>query len=80
MYTNKLCAFVFQHCQGNFEAASNVYKEALEMASMKKMLHSLPILYIHFSRLTYTVGDLCKTNFSNVESYQLTCVLFLVLV
>ncbi|XP_059437546.1 pre-mRNA-processing factor 39-2 isoform X3 [Corylus avellana] len=39
---------------GNFEAASNVYKEALEMAAMKKMLHSLPILYVHFSRLTYT--------------------------
>nr|WAU86874.1 birch protein [Betula platyphylla] len=39
---------------GNFEAASNVYKEALEMATMKKMLHSLPILYVHFSRLTYT--------------------------
>ncbi|KAM3748551.1 hypothetical protein ACB098_05G117700 [Castanea mollissima] len=38
---------------GNLEAASNVYKEALEMAAMKKMTQTLSILYVHFSRLKY---------------------------
>ncbi|KAG7963586.1 hypothetical protein I3843_09G125000 [Carya illinoinensis] len=38
---------------GNFDAASNVYKEAIEMAATKKMFHTLPILYIHFSRHVY---------------------------
>ncbi|KAL5774092.1 hypothetical protein ACOSP7_011649 [Xanthoceras sorbifolium] len=37
---------------GNFVAACNVYKEALETATEKK-LHSLPTLYVHFSRLKY---------------------------
>ncbi|ONI10882.1 hypothetical protein PRUPE_4G074100 [Prunus persica] len=42
---------------GNFAVASNIYKEALEMAAEKKKLHTLPILYVHFSRLTYMMTD-----------------------
>ncbi|XP_021904683.1 putative mediator of RNA polymerase II transcription subunit 26 isoform X2 [Carica papaya] len=38
---------------GNFVAASNTYKEALELASAKKNLKILPALYIYFSRLIY---------------------------
>lgn len=38
---------------GNFNAASTIFREALEMAAEKKQLHTLPILYVHFSRLTY---------------------------
>ncbi|KAB1208577.1 Pre-mRNA-processing factor 39 [Morella rubra] len=38
---------------GNLEAASNVYKEALETATMKEMSHTLPILYVHFARHTF---------------------------
>lgn len=49
---------VFLHYQGNFAVASNIYKEALEMAAEKKKLHTLPILYVHFSRLTYMVGNI----------------------
>lgn len=52
---------VFQNCQGNFDAASNVYIDAIEMAATKKMSHALPILYVHFSRHVYMVGDLCRS-------------------
>ncbi|KAK4858685.1 hypothetical protein QYF36_020477 [Acer negundo] len=38
---------------GNFVAACNVYKEALETATEKKKLHILPTLYVHFSQLKY---------------------------
>ena len=55
----------FQHCQENFEVASNAYKEALEMAAMKKILHSLPILYVHLFFVTYMIRELCKTNFQH---------------
>lgn len=48
---------LFLHYQGNFTAASTIFREALEMAAEKKQLHTLPILYIHFSRLTYMVGN-----------------------
>ncbi|KAF7840405.1 Pre-mRNA-processing factor 39 [Senna tora] len=50
---------------GNMEAAFNIYKEALEMAAAKK-LHTLPILYVHFSRLKYMVGVL-----SEVKTFSL---------
>ncbi|XP_048318229.1 pre-mRNA-processing factor 39-2 isoform X1 [Ziziphus jujuba] len=42
---------------GNFMAASKVYEEALEMAAVKKKLHSLPLLYIRFSRLKYMITN-----------------------
>ncbi|KAG4999989.1 hypothetical protein JHK87_021061 [Glycine soja] len=38
---------------GNTESAFSIYKEALKMAAAEKMLHALPILYVHFSRLKY---------------------------
>lgn len=41
---------------GNSAAAYNVYKEALAVAT-KKMSNTLPILYIHFSRLQYMVTN-----------------------
>ena len=66
---------MFQHYQGNLEAASNVYKEALEMAAMKKMTHSLSILYVHFSWLKYMVGDISTPNFSTLQFYQFLHVL-----
>ncbi|KAJ0016764.1 hypothetical protein Pint_10077 [Pistacia integerrima] len=42
---------------GNFLAACNVFKEALETAAEKKKLHILPILYVRFSRLQYMTTD-----------------------
>ncbi|KAM1235269.1 hypothetical protein ACFX2J_004753 [Malus domestica] len=42
---------------GNITAASNIYKEALEMAAEKKKMHALAILYVHFSRLIYMMTD-----------------------
>jgi hypothetical protein len=63
-----LINYVFEHCQENFEVASNAYKEVLEMAAMKKMLHSLPILYVHLFFVTiYMVRGLCKTNFPTLN-------------
>ncbi|XVF87220.1 hypothetical protein PTKIN_Ptkin18bG0101400 [Pterospermum kingtungense] len=38
---------------GNFVAASNTYKEALEIAAAEEKFDILPILYINFSRLQY---------------------------
>ncbi|KAL1169653.1 hypothetical protein V6Z11_A05G161000 [Gossypium hirsutum] len=38
---------------GNFVAASNTYKEAMEIAAVKQKFDILPILYINFSRLQY---------------------------
>ncbi|XP_039049499.1 alpha-protein kinase 1-like isoform X1 [Hibiscus syriacus] len=40
---------------GNFVAASNTYKEAVEIASAKQKFAILPILYINFSRLQYMI-------------------------
>lgn len=40
---------------GNFVAASNTYKEAMEIAAVKQKFDILPILYINFSRLQYMV-------------------------
>ncbi|EOY27807.1 hypothetical protein QUC31_012696 [Theobroma cacao] len=40
---------------GNFVAASNIYKEAVEIAAAKEKFDILPILYIHFSRLQYMI-------------------------
>ncbi|KAK9268077.1 hypothetical protein L1049_010516 [Liquidambar formosana] len=40
---------------GNSVAASNIYKRALEMAAKKQKLHTLPVLYVHFSRLKYMI-------------------------
>ncbi|MBA0807741.1 hypothetical protein Gohar_023527, partial [Gossypium harknessii] len=40
---------------GNFVAASNVYKEAMEIAAGKQKFDILPILYINFSRLQYMI-------------------------
>ncbi|KAJ7968852.1 putative Pre-mRNA-processing factor 39 [Quillaja saponaria] len=37
---------------GNNVAAFDAFKEAIEIATVKK-LHALPILYVHFSRLKY---------------------------
>lgn len=45
------------------EAASNVYKEALEMAAVEEKLQILPILYVHFSRLKYMVGSVYLSAF-----------------
>ncbi|XP_062097878.1 pre-mRNA-processing factor 39-2-like isoform X2 [Humulus lupulus] len=42
---------------GNFVAATNMYEEALAMAELKKMMNTLPILYVHFSRLKYMITD-----------------------
>lgn len=48
--------YLYNICQGNIEAAFNIYKEALEMAEAEEKMHALPILYVHYSRLKYTVG------------------------
>ncbi|PON41745.1 HAT (Half-A-TPR) repeat, partial [Parasponia andersonii] len=42
---------------GNFVAACNIFAEALAMAVLKKKSHTLPILYVHFSRLKYMITD-----------------------
>ncbi|PRQ29351.1 putative tetratricopeptide-like helical domain-containing protein [Rosa chinensis] len=42
---------------GNFTAASTIFREALAMAAEKKQSHTLPILYVHFSRLTFMMTD-----------------------
>lgn len=42
--------------QGNLEAASDTFKNAIDMAEKKK-LHSLPSLFIHYSRLKYMVRN-----------------------
>ncbi|XP_012091896.2 uncharacterized protein LOC105649750 isoform X2 [Jatropha curcas] len=42
---------------GNFIAASNIYEEALGMATVKEKWHVLPILYVNFSRLKYMNTD-----------------------
>ncbi|TYI81580.1 hypothetical protein E1A91_D05G163200v1 [Gossypium mustelinum] len=39
----------------NFVAASNTYKEAMEIAAVKQKFDILPILYINFSRLQYMI-------------------------
>ncbi|KAH9749290.1 tetratricopeptide repeat (TPR)-like superfamily protein [Citrus sinensis] len=46
---------------GNFVAACDTYKEALETAAEQRKFHTLPLLYVQFSRLTYTFLDLCGT-------------------
>ncbi|KAL6991384.1 hypothetical protein U1Q18_009497 [Sarracenia purpurea var. burkii] len=38
---------------GNLAGASSVYEKALEMAAERQQLHSVPSLYIQFSRLKY---------------------------
>ncbi|EXB86586.1 hypothetical protein L484_010650 [Morus notabilis] len=40
---------------GNFVAASNIFEEALAMAAEKKKLHTLRIIYVHFSRLKHMI-------------------------
>ncbi|XP_043808438.1 uncharacterized protein LOC110604770 isoform X4 [Manihot esculenta] len=42
---------------GNFEAASTVYKEAIEKAATKEKWHVLPTLYVNFSQLKYMTSD-----------------------
>ena len=58
-----MCYFIFL-LQGNTESAFSIYKEALKMAAAEKMLHALPILYVHFSRLKYLVGIICSFSLS----------------
>lgn len=54
--SKSLCLqLLLQHCQGNFAAASNVFKEALATAAQKQKFHILTTLYIYFSRLEYMV-------------------------
>ena len=43
------------NCQGNCVAASDIYKEAIELAAEKRP-HTLPMLYVHLARLVYMVG------------------------
>lgn len=45
----------FSMIQGKSTEALNVYREALEMALMKRKLDVLPALYVHFSRLKHMV-------------------------
>ncbi|XP_027089219.2 uncharacterized protein [Coffea arabica] len=40
---------------GNLEAASDTLKNAINMAEKKQKLHSLPSLFIHYSRLKYMI-------------------------
>ncbi|XP_057950326.1 pre-mRNA-processing factor 39-2 [Malania oleifera] len=40
---------------GNFVEAVNIYKVAIEMAIKEQKLHTLPILYLQFSRFQYKV-------------------------
>lgn len=54
----QLMRMLFLHYQGNITAASNTYKEALEMAAEKKKMHALAILYVQFSRLIYMVRNI----------------------
>ncbi|KAJ8761333.1 hypothetical protein K2173_001389 [Erythroxylum novogranatense] len=42
---------------GNLTEASNIYKEALEMATTKGRFDILPALHIHFSRLKYLITN-----------------------
>lgn len=42
---------------GNFVAACDIYKEALETAAEQRKFHTLPLLYVQFSRLTYMTTD-----------------------
>ncbi|KAF4385970.1 hypothetical protein G4B88_031105 [Cannabis sativa] len=42
---------------GNFVEATNIYEEALKMAELNKNLDTLPILYVHFSRLKYMITE-----------------------
>ena len=37
-------------------AASKIFEDALAMAKAKDKLHTLPSLYVHFSRLKRMVG------------------------
>lgn len=41
--------------QGNYVAASDIYREAIELAA-EKGLPTLPMLYVHFARFVYKVG------------------------
>ena len=43
--------------QGNLEAASDTLKNAIDMAEKMQKLHSLPSLFIHYSRLKYMVRN-----------------------
>lgn len=61
---------LFKLCQGNFVAASNTYKEALELASAKKNLKILPALYIYFSRLIYVVSNCLPSNYSYLSNFS----------
>ncbi|XP_022715646.1 uncharacterized protein LOC111274904 isoform X4 [Durio zibethinus] len=40
---------------GNFVAASNTYKEAVDIATAEEKFDILPVLYINFSRLQYMI-------------------------
>ncbi|OMO82855.1 RNA-processing protein, HAT helix [Corchorus olitorius] len=42
---------------GNFVAASNTYKEAVEIATAKEKFDVLPMLYVNFSRLQYMITN-----------------------
>ncbi|KAA8514990.1 hypothetical protein F0562_018222 [Nyssa sinensis] len=42
---------------GNFAAAFHVYEKALETAAERQKLHTVPNLYIHFSRLKYMITN-----------------------
>uniref|UniRef100_A0A2P2L1A7 Pre-mRNA-processing factor 39 n=1 Tax=Rhizophora mucronata TaxID=61149 RepID=A0A2P2L1A7_RHIMU len=42
---------------GNFIAASNIYREAIEITATKEKWHTLPVLYIQFSRLKFVTTD-----------------------
>lgn len=56
---------LFIIAQGNIEAAFNLYLEALEMAAAEEKLHTLPSLYVHFSRLKYMVGCIYSSAFEH---------------
>lgn len=53
-----LCIYCwFPMIQGKSTEAFNIYREALEMALMKKKLDVLPALYVHLSRLKHMVWN-----------------------
>lgn len=54
--------FRIKKFQGNLVAASSIYEKALTLAAARQKLHTVPILYIHFSRLKYLVHS-SRTNF-----------------
>ncbi|KAL8113173.1 uncharacterized protein LOC141667685 isoform X2 [Apium graveolens] len=42
---------------GNLAGASSIYENALNLASNKQKLHTVPVLYIHYSRLKHLIAS-----------------------